>query len=104
MDINEIFKSAYKSAIKGDINDQYRIGLGFYRGFGITINLRQAIYWLEKSANQGQILSISCLYNIYLKGDTIKRNISKAFYWKRKYINCYYPKLKCKIPFYILFP
>ena len=46
--------------------------------------MNKAIYWYEKSAEQGNHHVQNNLANIYKNGDGIDKDMNKAIYWYKK--------------------
>ncbi len=63
---------------------QATIGYYYENGIGIEINVKMAIYWYEKSAEQGHQYAQYNLAHIYQNGDGIDKDIDKAIYWYEK--------------------
>lgn len=56
----------------------------YCRGNGVPQDHTKAIYWLEKSANQGNANAQSTLGLIYYFGDCVPKDYTKAIYWFKK--------------------
>ena len=55
-----------------------------YGDDGIHVNVNQAIYWLEKAANQNHDDAMEELGELYQDGELVKRDIEKTIYWYQK--------------------
>lgn len=56
----------------------------YCRDNGVPQDHTKAIYWLEKSANQGNANAQSTLGLIYYFGDCVPKDYTKAIYWFKK--------------------
>lgn len=78
--INESIKYYQRAADFGDDEAQEIIGQAYSKGIGgYPISWTDAVYWLKKSAQQGNLNAIRRLFFCYLKGTGIERNYDKAF-------------------------
>ena len=68
-------------AKRGNSNAQYKIGLRYYLGDGVEKDDEKAIYWTEKSANQGHPPAQRLLGLLFKD----KQDFEKAAFWIRKY-------------------
>ena len=50
----EDIKETIKLAEQGYANAQYNLGVCYYNGEGVERDYEQAVYWYEKTAEQGQ--------------------------------------------------
>lgn len=85
--INEANKWLRKGAELGYPKFQWFLGYNFHYGEdGFPVNSTQAIFWLEKAANQNQPEAAYELGEMYLNihSDIVKRDIQKAVYWLKK--------------------
>lgn len=71
-----------RAAELGHVIAQYN--LGYYYIFGSVTDHQQAIFWLRKSADKGDIDSYLLLAEIHEKDDTIEDNLFKAKKWYEK--------------------
>ncbi|AEQ33361.1 Sel1-like repeat-containing protein [Megavirus chiliensis] len=69
------------SANKGYIYSQYRLGILYYDGIHIPININEAIKWFLMAANQGCDMSQNKLGVIYFEGKHINVDINQAYKW-----------------------
>ena len=53
-----------KQAEQGDARAQFRLGLAYYNGDGISKNYSKAYYWFLKSVEQGNNDAKNCLGNL----------------------------------------
>ncbi len=63
---------------------QFNLGNCYYSGKGVKKNLKKAVYWWEKAANGGYVMSQYYLASCYENGEGVERDISKAKYWYKK--------------------
>ena len=72
-------------AEKGDDESQFKLGKIYGRGWlGVTKDYKQAIYWLEKAAQQGHVEAQSYLGRLYFCTVGFKEDCEQAFYWFEK--------------------
>ena len=78
----------------GDCDAQFRYGLLYFQGVGVSENYITAIMWWTKAANQGQQLAQSALGDLYYQGPGIslrcsdgqcgvERDLVTAYMWYR---------------------
>ncbi|QLH41411.1 MAG: sel1 repeat family protein [Coxiellaceae bacterium] len=46
------FQYYFRKATTGDVDAQFRLGVGYYYGLGIETDLNKALYWLSQAAKQ----------------------------------------------------
>ena len=68
-------------AKNGDSIAQYKLSLRYYLGEGVKKDDEKAVYWAEKSANQGYPPSQHLLGRLFIA----ELNFEKAIYWLEKY-------------------
>ncbi|AUV58960.1 Sel1-like repeat-containing protein [Bandra megavirus] len=78
---DEAIKLFTISANKGYIYSQYRLGILYYDGIHIPININEAIKWFLMAANQGCDMSQNKLGVIYFEGKHINGDINQAYKW-----------------------
>lgn len=79
-DINEALVYYNKAAELGHDEAQHQIALAYLYSWGnFPKDIKKAIYWLRKSASQGNSLAIAKLSTIYLSGKIIPRDVNVAF-------------------------
>ena len=84
-DVNEAYKWLKKGAELGNPLCQWLWGSTYHYGEdGFPVNVNQAIYWLEKAANQNQDDAMAELGELYQDGELVKRDIEKTIYWYQK--------------------
>ena len=69
-----------KAAEDGNAKAQYFLGQCYVRGCGTDKNLKQAIYWIKKSAKQGLAIAQSHLANLIVYGHTGSIDDKKTIY------------------------
>ena len=52
-----------------------------YKGEGVPQNYKDAKYWYEKAAEQGNVMARYNLALMYYKGEGIEKDYKKARYW-----------------------
>jgi TPR repeat protein len=88
------FEGYLKSAENGDAEAQYKVGILFAHGYGTDKDLKQAIYWLEKAAEQGTLNAMDKLRRIYADKESNNYDNDKSEYWENKYKKAEF--LRCK--------
>ena len=79
-----------KSAESGNANGELNIGCGYFvGGMGIPKNPAQSVYWLTKSAKQGNAEAESLLGSAYSRGRGVQQNMMTAIYWWKKASNIF---------------
>ena len=73
-----------KSAEKGNIDAQYRLGVMYSDGKGVEINFEKGFYWYQKSAEQGHHKAQNNLGLLYYYGTGVEKDYKKAFHWFQK--------------------
>ena len=68
----------------GDEVDQYNLGLCYFRGYGVTKDNTQAVYWFRKAAEQGVAEAQYNLGICYENGYGVTKDYTQAVYWWRK--------------------
>lgn len=74
------------SAADGDAESQWNMGMLYLTGFNADVpkNVETAVYWLTKSADQGNERAQFTLYFVYRDGDGILRDNDLAGQWLLK--------------------
>jgi len=67
-----------------DAEEQFGLGLSYYKGDGVPKDIEKAIYWFTKAAEQGQALAQNGLGCCYYKGEGVPKDLKKAVYWWTK--------------------
>jgi hypothetical protein len=75
-----------EKANQGNKEAQCNLGLCYQQGVGTEKDMQQAIFWMEKAAQQDYALAQYCLGNIYLE----QQNYEQAMLWLTKASNQYY--------------
>ncbi len=71
------------SAEGGDAGAQYRLGVIYMKGRGITRDYKKALKWFEKAAGQGHTGAQTRIGDIYAAGRGVKRDYREAARWYR---------------------
>ena len=72
------------AAEKNDNHAQFRLGVMYSMGKGVTQNYAVAMKWYLKSANQGNVYAQYNIGNMYEKGQGVKQDYSEANKWYQK--------------------
>ena len=62
----------------------FDLALCFIRGLGVQNDDNQAVYWIQKSAEQSHALAQSELGELYERGRGVDTDFEKAMHWYRK--------------------
>lgn len=62
----------------------YVLGIMYYKGEGVTADKAEAIRWLRRSAEKGNVRAAYNLGMIYDKGDGVHQDLKEAAKWYRK--------------------
>jgi len=72
----------YRRAAKHKVVDAQRaLAFAYYRGTGVTRNLKTALQWFRRAAEQGDGQSEMALSVLYSKGDGVPQNADEAERW-----------------------
>lgn len=81
----EAFKWALLASKQGDSSSQHILGILYKRGFtDQKVDIKEAVKWLTKSADQGDELAQEELFEMYYDGDGVRKDIKKAVKWIKK--------------------
>lgn len=72
------------SAARGDAHGEYRLGIMYRDGKGITKSDEQAVAWLQKAAEHGMYLAPYELFKAYQEGRGVLRSEEAARVWLDK--------------------
>jgi TPR repeat protein len=80
---NETYASVlYQQAANlGFAGSQNNLGWNYYKGTGVPANTHLAVYWLTRSAEQGEPFAYGSLCEMYGAGDVFPRDDQDAFKW-----------------------
>jgi TPR repeat protein len=67
----------------GDAQAQYRIGLAYYEGDGITKDLAEAVRWFRKAAEQGNANAQHEVSVAYASGEGVAEDLEESVKWIR---------------------
>ena len=70
--------------LKGQRTAQLRLGLAYSSGIGANKNLKEAFYWFEKAAKQGDPVAAHYLARAYAKGSGTHRDPKQVIHWYRE--------------------
>ena len=74
----------HHAAMQGDADAQYKLGLCYYKGWGVVQNSIEAVGWLKKSAEQGYAKAQASLGWCYDNGEGVAKNHTEAVKWYTK--------------------
>lgn len=76
------------SAENGDAQSQFRVSQCYYLAKGIDQNPKEAVRWLKKSADQGNLNALTVLFGLLMKGDQgIQRDPKEGIKYLQKIAN-----------------
>lgn len=73
-----------KEAERGDVDSQYRLGLIYYNGDGVSQSNQKAFEWVMKSANKGNAKAQYVIGRMYHHGHGVNKDIDEAIIWYTK--------------------
>lgn len=71
-------------AEQGHAKAQTLLGILYENGLGVSKDLKLAVFWLEKAANQELKEAENHLGNLYLEGKKVEQDFDKAEIWLKK--------------------
>ncbi len=83
-DYSKAVASYRKAANLGHAEAQNMLGICYYKGNGVTKNLKLAFDWFTKSAMQGFSIAQNNLANCYLNAWGVDKDYRHAAYWYEK--------------------
>ena len=72
------------SAMQGDADAQYNLGLCYADGRGVSKSYAEAVKWYCKAAEQGHTRAQNNLGNCYSRGQGVLKDMVEAVKWYRK--------------------
>jgi uncharacterized protein len=89
--LNARDRGDYKTAIEklkplaeqGDALAQYNLGLMYYIGLGVTLDLKEAVKWYRLAAEQGHARAQDILGMMYDRGQGVPQDYKEAVKWYR---------------------
>jgi len=80
------FQLFQPKANQGDADAQFNLALLYKLGAGIPKDIKQAVYWYTKAAEQGHVNAQYSLGSLYLDGDgqEVPKDFKQAVYWYTK--------------------
>lgn len=82
--LEEALALAKKGAEKGDAEAQYKLGLHYADGRGVTKDDKEAFKWFKKSAKKGNANGQFELGYLYETGRGVEKDQKEATYWYKK--------------------
>jgi TPR repeat protein len=71
-------------ADKGDVESQYKLGIAYDEGLGVSKNYTEAFKWFRLAAEQGHAHSQFRVGSMYMSGEGVAKNDGEAVNWFRK--------------------
>ena len=68
----------------GDAQSQYSLGVMYYKGDGVAVDLTRAIYWFRKAAQQDHVNSLFNVGIAFWEGKGVDRDYFLATEWWRR--------------------
>lgn len=95
----ESFKSVIEKARHGDANAQNEAGYRYHEGVGVTRNLKTAVYWYRKSAEQANVHGACNLGLSYGMRHGVGKDLTLAMKWL--FIGTVLGAIKCHFSDYV---
>ncbi|MGM9992148.1 MAG: tetratricopeptide repeat protein [Candidatus Bruticola sp.] len=89
------FRIYLQGAEQGQAQEQYKVGLCYYYGRGVSKNEENAVFWWRKAAEQGLSVAQFQLGEYYLYGQNLNLNRVEAFKWYRLAAEAGYARAQC---------
>lgn len=70
-----------EKAAAGDTLALLKLGLIYYRGYGVPQNNKQAAYWFHKAADTGYSDAQFYLGVMYARGEGVPQDYAEAYFW-----------------------
>ena len=68
----------------GNAKAESGLGQMYENGYGVGRDIKEALFWYKKAAEQGDLYAQLSLAQIYHKGMGVKKNIEEAIHWYEK--------------------
>ena len=68
-----------EAALSGVVDAQYRLGVFFWSGRGGRVDLREAVRWMCRAAENGSTLAMTTLSGFLLTGNALPLNRPSAY-------------------------
>jgi CheY-like chemotaxis protein len=81
---NITFYRFKKSAVKGNVDVQFQLGVEYFAGKVVTKSDSEAVKWFKKAAEQGHAEAKLYLGHIYLRGGGVDKNESEGVKWVKR--------------------
>ena len=72
------------SAEQADADAQFKLGLHYFEGTGVSQDYAEAVKWFRKSAEQGNVDAQFYLGYCYEEGNGVTQDYAEAVKWYRK--------------------
>jgi TPR repeat protein len=76
------FAETKAKAEAGDADAQFNLGVMYYQGLGVEQDLKEAVKWFQKTANQGNANAQHNLGVMYANGKGVEQNYVTAYAWE----------------------
>jgi hypothetical protein len=86
-DEKKAIELSLKSARLGYHHSQNNIGWSYYKGIGVNRNIPEAVFWVTRSADQGNAFAYGSLCEMYDGGDVFIPNNVEAYKWCQLAVN-----------------
>jgi len=80
----ELEPSYQKMAEQGDVEAQFKLGIMYQYGYGVTPDDKQAVEWYQKAAEQDYAEAQYFLGLMYADGNGVTKDVSQAVKWYQK--------------------
>ena len=81
---DEDFCSTYESAMQGEAEAQFNLGVMYHTGEGVTQDYSEAVRWYQKAAKQGDAKAQFNLGVMYYHGEGVAEDKREAVRWYQK--------------------
>ena len=80
----EVLKADIRAAQAGEAEAQDCLASRYYRGKGVPVDKKKALFWFRKAAEQGLVGTQCFLGYLYYEGHEIAQDREQAFFWFSK--------------------
>ena len=79
------FAETKAKAEAGDADAQFNLGVMYYQGLGVEQDLKEAVKWYQKAADQGDVAMAQFNLGVmYEKGKGVEQDFKEAVKWYQK--------------------
>lgn len=81
---SEALETLLPLAAKGHHSSELLVGVIYRMDKGVPINVEKSVYWIKKSAEDGDAEAAQTLATFYATGDGVKQDDAEALKWYQK--------------------